>query len=114
MLHFLLGGGTSLIMAQFDAELFCRMIQKYRLKGVNVVPPIVVFLAKHPLVAKFDLSSLVMVGSGAAPLGADLTAELQKRLPHIKFIVQGERRCFLDSAWKMGQVLKLPVGLLKH
>ena len=35
------------------------------------VPPIVLALAKHPLVDQFDLSSLRILFSGAAPLSAD-------------------------------------------
>ena len=48
-----------------------------------VVPPLVLFLSKHPLVEKFDLSSLVEVTSGAAPLGKELENSLRHRFPNI-------------------------------
>lgn len=35
------------------------------------VPPMVVFFAKHPLVTKYDLSSVEIVWCGAAPLSAE-------------------------------------------
>ena len=45
-----------------------------------MAPPMVVALAKHPLVDEYDLSSLRMVFSGAAPLSAELAAEAGTRL----------------------------------
>ncbi|KAJ8308526.1 hypothetical protein KUTeg_013400, partial [Tegillarca granosa] len=47
---------------------------------LHIVPPIVVFMAKHPVVSKFDLSSLKRVVSGAAPLGEAITHEFMDRL----------------------------------
>jgi acyl-CoA synthetase (AMP-forming)/AMP-acid ligase II len=44
------------------------------------VPPVVLALAKHPLVDEYDLSSIVQIFSGAAPLGAELAAEASKRV----------------------------------
>ena len=41
-------------------------------QGITVaplVPPIIVALAKHPIVDRFDLSKIKFIGSGAAPLG---------------------------------------------
>ena len=48
-----------------------------------IVPPLVLFLAKHPLVDKFDLSSLVEVTSGAAPLGKEMEDAVRKRFPKV-------------------------------
>ena len=48
------------------------MLQEHRITRAYVVPPIVLALAKHPLVDEFDLSSVEYVLSGAAPLSADL------------------------------------------
>jgi acyl-CoA synthetase (AMP-forming)/AMP-acid ligase II len=45
-----------------------------------VVPPIVLALAKHPLVDRFDLSALRFIGSGAAPLSAELEQACGRRL----------------------------------
>lgn len=45
-----------------------------------MVPPIILFLAKHPVVSKFDLSSITKLISGAAPLGDSLTEEVMERL----------------------------------
>ena len=44
------------------------------------MPPIILGLAKHPLVAQFDLSKLRAIVSGAAPLSAELENAVQQRL----------------------------------
>jgi 4-coumarate--CoA ligase len=46
---------------------FLETIQKYKVTFAYVVPPIVLGLAKDPLVDKYDLSSIKMMNSGAAP-----------------------------------------------
>jgi acyl-CoA synthetase (AMP-forming)/AMP-acid ligase II len=45
-----------------------------------LVPPIMLALAKHPLVDKYDLSKLRFITSGAAPLSAELEAAVADRL----------------------------------
>jgi acyl-CoA synthetase (AMP-forming)/AMP-acid ligase II len=62
-------GSTIVTMPRFDLEQFLATVQKYKVTFVNVVPPIVLAMAKHPLVEKYDLSRLRMMFSGAAPLG---------------------------------------------
>jgi len=65
-------GATIVTMPRIELHEFLRVIQDYRITRAAVVPPIVLALAKHPLVDEFDLSSLRFVGSGAAPLSAEL------------------------------------------
>ena len=45
-----------------------------------LVPPLILFLAKNPMVDEYDLSALKDVICGAAPLSGDLAEEFQKRL----------------------------------
>ena len=45
-----------------------------------MAPPIVLALAKHPAVGRYDLSSLTYLVSAAAPLDADLAAACSTRL----------------------------------
>lgn len=73
-------GATIVTMSRFDLEKFLGLIQEYRVTRINVVPPIVVALGKHPMVNDYDLSSLLSVFSGAAPLGDDLATEVKNRL----------------------------------
>ena len=76
----LYGGATVVTMPRFDLAEFLRVVQDYRITRALVVPPIVLALAKHPLVDEFDLSSLEFMNSGAAPLSAELEVACGKRL----------------------------------
>lgn len=71
---------TVVFLPSFDLQLFLECIQKYRVTRAFTVPPIVLALAKHPIVAKYDLSSLQTVNCGAAPLGSDIQQQCSKRL----------------------------------
>jgi acyl-CoA synthetase (AMP-forming)/AMP-acid ligase II len=73
-------GATVVTMPRFDLEQFLQIHQDYGVTRSFVAPPIVVALAKHPLVDKFDMSKLEQVFSGAAPLSAELAIETGKRL----------------------------------
>ena len=46
------------------------------------VPPIVLAIAKNPIVNNYDLSSIKKVMSGAAPLGKELEDAFRARLPN--------------------------------
>jgi acyl-CoA synthetase (AMP-forming)/AMP-acid ligase II len=76
----LYNGITTVTMPRFDLEQFLATIQEHKVTRAYVVPPIALALAKHPLVEKFDLSSLDLVLSGAAPLGAELEQACAERL----------------------------------
>src|SRR5712692_7148132 len=73
-------GTTIVTMPRFDLEQFLALIQRYRVTLSHIVPPIVLKLAKDPIVAKYDLSSLKMIFSGAAPLSAELSRECLQRI----------------------------------
>jgi acyl-CoA synthetase (AMP-forming)/AMP-acid ligase II len=73
-------GATLVTMPRFDMEEFLTLLQKYRVTIAPLVPPIVLGLAKHPLVAKFDLSSVRMMFCGAAPLGEATAREAAQRV----------------------------------
>ncbi|HEX2239750.1 MAG TPA: AMP-binding protein, partial [Actinomycetota bacterium] len=73
-------GGTTVTLPKFDFEQFLKAIQDYKVTRAYLVPPIMLALAKHPLVEQFDLSSLKMITSGAAPLGQELQEAVGQRL----------------------------------
>jgi acyl-CoA synthetase (AMP-forming)/AMP-acid ligase II len=73
-------GSTLVTMPRFDLEEFLRLLQDHRITRAYVAPPIVLALAKHPLVAKYDLSELKSVFSGAAPLDASMEEACTERL----------------------------------
>ena len=73
-------GATVITMPRFDLEQALQLVQQHRITRFYAVPPVVLALAKHPLVDQYDLSSVVQVFSGAAPLGAELAAEAAARV----------------------------------
>ncbi len=73
-------GATVVTMPRFELEPFLRAHQDYKVTRSFVVPPILVALAKHPLVGSYDLSSVRRIMSGAAPLSAELAAEAGTRI----------------------------------
>jgi acyl-CoA synthetase (AMP-forming)/AMP-acid ligase II len=73
-------GATVVTMPRFDLEQFLQIMQDQSITRAYLVPPIILALAKHPLVEKFDLSPLELIMSGAAPLDADLARACSERL----------------------------------
>lgn len=84
-------------MSKFDPEAFCKNIEKHQITFGLIVPPILVVLTRHPglcqllfvsflaterLLAaeKYNLKSLRLLVSGAAPLGGPLVSAVQSRL----------------------------------
>jgi 4-coumarate--CoA ligase len=80
MNFFLSRGSTIVTVPRFDLEQSLGLIQEHRITRLFAVPPIVLALAKHPLVDQYDLSSLKQVFSGAAPLGAELALAAADRI----------------------------------
>lgn len=76
----LVGGARVVTLPRFEPEAFVSAIETWRVTRVGVVPPVVQFLASHPMIEGRDLSSLERVGSGAAPLGADVEDRVVARL----------------------------------
>ena len=67
-------------MPRFDLAEFLRIIQDFRINWAFIAPPIAVALAKHPLVDQYDLSSLEVIFSGAAPFDGALGTVVADRL----------------------------------
>ncbi|HEY1105482.1 MAG TPA: AMP-binding protein, partial [Agromyces sp.] len=81
LLNFALRQRASLVtMPKFDLVDFLRVVSEHRTTWVFIAPPIAVALAKHPLVDQYDLSSVKVVFSGAAPLDGALAEHVAERL----------------------------------
>lgn len=55
-------GCTVVTMSKFEPVAFLETMQTYRISIAYLVPPIILFLTKHPLVAKYDLGVCVCWG----------------------------------------------------
>jgi acyl-CoA synthetase (AMP-forming)/AMP-acid ligase II len=73
-------GATIVTMPRFDLAQFLAAIEHHRITACYVAPPVVLALAKHPLVDEHDLSSLRFITSGAAPLDAELQSVAERRV----------------------------------
>ena len=73
-------GLNLVVMARFDIERFCAIVQDFKITYAYIVPPVVLLLSKHLVVEKYDLSSVRMLNSGAAPLTRELVDAVYKRI----------------------------------
>ncbi|KFA67002.1 hypothetical protein S40285_06257 [Stachybotrys chlorohalonatus IBT 40285] len=64
------------VMPKFDLVKMLSHIQTYRITRLMAVPPVLMLMSRHPLARQADLSSLEVIGSGAAPLPSDTQTEL--------------------------------------
>ncbi|CAD5210852.1 unnamed protein product [Bursaphelenchus okinawaensis] len=85
---FLRNGAKCVVIRKYNPEILFDSIQKYKVRFICLVPPILVFMSRSDLMKKFDLSSLVFVMTGAAPVGKELCDTLKKKFPSIKQIAQ--------------------------
>jgi acyl-CoA synthetase (AMP-forming)/AMP-acid ligase II len=76
-----LAAGTTLVtMPRFDLDAFVDLVERHRATVLIVPPPVMNALARHPAVAARDLSSVELVVSGGAPLGAEVQRAVAERL----------------------------------
>jgi 4-coumarate--CoA ligase len=83
-------------MNRFDLVQFCQLIKDYKitygyvswdqfesnisLLTYQAVPPVILLLAKAPIVDKYDLSTIRCLNCGAAPLTKELVTAIYERL----------------------------------
>jgi acyl-CoA synthetase (AMP-forming)/AMP-acid ligase II len=76
----LLAGATVVIQPRFELGSFLRAVQDHGVTRAEVVPPMILGLVTADVVDDFDLSSLRLLTSAAAPLGGDLARACARRL----------------------------------
>merc|ERR1711970_1693483 len=67
-------------LPRFELDTFLGAIEKYKIHHVPIVPPIATVLAKHPDVAKYDLSSVTAIPCASAPLSKEIQNAIFSRL----------------------------------
>jgi acyl-CoA synthetase (AMP-forming)/AMP-acid ligase II len=78
----LAAGATVVTLPRFDLEAALAAIARHRITVLVVPPPVMLALAHHPAVDRHDLSSLELIVSGGAPLGAEVQRAVAARLSH--------------------------------
>ena len=71
---------VTVLLRWFDPVAFLELISRERLQTSAVVPSMIHLLLAQPL-ERYDLSSLVYLGCGAAPLAPAATEEIERRIP---------------------------------
>ncbi len=72
----------TVLMRWFDPAAFLTLVQEQKVHAAPLVPSMIQMLLAQP-VEEFDLSSLHHLGSGAAPLPAEVVEEVARRLPWV-------------------------------
>jgi long-chain acyl-CoA synthetase len=62
-----------------------KAIERYKVTSVVAVPTIYSAIVNHPLTSKFDLSSIVACGSGAAPLPLEVIRQFEEKVKGVIF-----------------------------
>ncbi|KAI1454058.1 acetyl-CoA synthetase-like protein [Annulohypoxylon moriforme] len=78
-------GDEVIVLPKFELKALLEVIQKFKVQFMHIVPPIVIQMLRNPQIcAKYDLSSLRFVYTGAAPLGAETHEEMVKAFPSLQ------------------------------
>lgn len=85
------------LSGRFDLELFCKLLEEHQPQRAHLVPPIILGLAKSPVVEKYNVSSLDVIVSAAAPLSSDTELAVYERMG-----------CKVKQAWGMSELS--PIG----
>nr|KJB08040.1 hypothetical protein B456_001G060700 [Gossypium raimondii] len=88
LLGMVLSASTVVLVERFDFEEMLRAVEKYKVTGMPVSPPVVVAFVKSDLTKKYNLSSLQRLGCGGASLGEEMAQRFKKKFPNV-LLTQG-------------------------
>ena len=75
-------GDQIINLPKFEMGQLLSAVQRFKMNTLFLVPPIIIGLANNPQIcAKFDLSSVTQLFTGAAPLGAETAESILKQYP---------------------------------
>ncbi|MBA0616594.1 hypothetical protein Godav_016633, partial [Gossypium davidsonii] len=79
-------GETTIFTERFEFEGMLRAIEKYKVTYMPVSPPLVLALTKSDLTNKYDISSLLMLGSSGALLGKEVAERFKEKFPTVELV----------------------------
>lgn len=68
---------------EYDPDLYLQYIEKYRVTSLFLSPTRLTMLVQSSNIAKHDISSLKVIGSGGSVLGEELRQKLATNLPNV-------------------------------
>ncbi|KAF2139184.1 uncharacterized protein K452DRAFT_360883 [Aplosporella prunicola CBS 121167] len=75
-------GDRVVVLPKFEMKPYLECIQRFKINGLYVVPPIIIMMLKNKaLLDQYDLSSVDVVFTGAAPLGEEVAEDVIKQYP---------------------------------
>nr|XP_039267272.1 4-coumarate--CoA ligase 1-like [Styela clava] len=87
---------------RFNLENWFQCIEKYKVTRFSSVPPMLLAIAKSPLLEKYDLSSLLTISSGAAPLPREVASILASKL-----------NCPVSQGWGLTECVPITMANLQ-
>jgi acyl-CoA synthetase (AMP-forming)/AMP-acid ligase II len=76
-------GDCIVVLPNFEFKQLLQAVQDYRINTLYLVPPSIILMSKNKhLLDQFDLSSVKVIFSGAAPLGQETADDLNKQHPN--------------------------------
>ncbi|KAJ4177674.1 hypothetical protein NW767_015054 [Fusarium falciforme] len=72
-------GMNTFVMPRFELEAACRCVHVHKITYVYIVPPVALQFLQNPVVERYDLSSIRLLTSAAAPLSVELIHALKQR-----------------------------------
>lgn len=110
-------GTKVVVMPRFDGDLLLNSIEKHKVTVLYIVPPLAVFIAKDPRVAKHDLSSVRDILCGAAPLGEKVQLQVESIVTNARAKI-GASPCALRQGYGLTEttlgVLMAPLDSKKY
>lgn len=73
------------MLSSFSMESMLSTVEKYQIKELLLVPPILIRMVRDPIVDTFDLSCIERFSSGAAPLSEEIIQLLKQKFPGTGF-----------------------------
>ncbi|KAF5384518.1 hypothetical protein D9757_006442 [Collybiopsis confluens] len=110
---------TTIVMPRFDPIEFCASVEKYGISFVPIVPPVMLAIARHPVIDKYDLSTIRVLFCSAAPVSPALLEEGMRRLrkkrrpDQVLYVTEGEYCYGMTEASPATHMLPLDFSVAK-
>ena len=83
LMNHMYSGATSVILPQWNPEIFLGLVQQYKITTGMLATPMLLFLVEYPDVARFDLSSLKKIYFAGAPVAPVIFEKAIKKFGNI-------------------------------